>query len=82
KESGLKILAVSEYASKKIHECETQTPTALILGAEDTGINKGLLNMADEEASIPLSGEVGSLNVSVAAGVALYEVKRGRGLEE
>src|SRR6185503_13348006 len=54
-------------------------PIALVLGGEDRGIRRLVRERCDEIVSIPLFGHVTSLNVSVAAGVALFEVIRQRG---
>jgi len=48
------------------------------MGSEKDGISDACLRIADEIASIPIKGEIGSLNVSVATGIALYEVLRQR----
>jgi 23S rRNA (guanosine2251-2'-O)-methyltransferase len=48
----------------------------MIVGSEEDGINEAFLREADELARIPLKGKISSLNVSVAAGIALYEVVR------
>jgi 23S rRNA (guanosine2251-2'-O)-methyltransferase len=53
-------------------------PVALIVGSEEDGITPDLLRMADATVSIPMKGQVGSLNVSVSAGVAIYEAIRQR----
>ena len=50
----------------------------IIMGNEERGINSSLIKMADELISIPIKGDIESLNVSVAAGVLLYEVVRQR----
>ena len=80
KDSGLKILAATEHTDKSIDVIDLTVPTAIIFGAEGKGITKVLLDMADEAAKIPITGSIGSLNVSVAAGVILYEVMRQRNL--
>jgi 23S rRNA (guanosine2251-2'-O)-methyltransferase len=51
-------------------------PVALIMGSEEDGISDVLLRAADELVKIPMKGAIGSLNVSVAAGIAIYEVVR------
>ena len=51
-----------------------------MMGSEEDGISDALLRDADELVKIPMKGKIGSLNVSVATGVALYEVVRRRGL--
>ncbi len=48
------------------------------MGAEDVGINPDVLRHCDTQVAIPQIGEIGSLNVSVAAGVMIYEVVRQR----
>ena len=48
------------------------------MGAEDTGISKGVLKILDARAKLPIQGETSSLNVSVACGAFLYEVVRQR----
>ena len=53
-------------------------PVAVILGSEDTGISKACLDLADQVVGIPVKGQIESLNVSVAAGVVLYEAIRQR----
>ena len=53
-------------------------PVALVMGAEDIGISPEVLRQCDTLVSIPQFGKIGSLNVSVAAGVMMYEVVRQR----
>ena len=53
-------------------------PVALVMGAEDTGISPATLAQCDTKVGIPMFGNIGSLNVSVAAGVMIYEVVRQR----
>lgn len=48
------------------------------MGSEDTGIAPSLLKIVDDKAKLPMFGDIGSLNVSVACGVFLYEVVRQR----
>lgn len=74
--SGFKVFACTEKASKNIYEVSLSGPVALILGSEEDGISDSLLRDADELVRIPMKGKIGSLNVSVAAGVAIYEVLR------
>jgi 23S rRNA (guanosine2251-2'-O)-methyltransferase len=80
KGSGLKILAATEKTDKLYTTYDYTVPVALILGSEEDGISPEYLEMADEKVSIPLAGEISSLNVSVAAGVILYEAVRQRKL--
>ena len=76
KDNGIRIIACTEKAEKHIYEIDLNSPLALILGSEEDGISPELLREADHLAKIPLSGNIGSLNVSVAAGVCVYEAIR------
>jgi 23S rRNA (guanosine2251-2'-O)-methyltransferase len=81
RESGIKVIACTEKTNKKIYDIEISGPVALIMGSEEDGISDMLLKDADELASIPMKGKIGSLNVSVASGVAIYEVVRRRNIK-
>ncbi|MDE5912817.1 MAG: 23S rRNA (guanosine(2251)-2'-O)-methyltransferase RlmB [Muribaculaceae bacterium] len=78
KENGYKIVAVTEKADTNYTAVDYTGPIALVMGAEDIGISADIISMADAKAAIPMFGEIGSLNVSVAAGVMMYEVVRQR----
>lgn len=78
KASGYKVVAVSEKADINYTTADYTVPTALVLGAEDTGISPEVLRQCDTFVSIPMFGHIGSLNVSVAAGILMYEVVRQR----
>ncbi len=78
RESGIKIIACTEKASKTIFETDITGPVAIVMGSEEDGISDDLLRSADELVKIPMKGKIGSLNVSVATGVAVYEVIRKR----
>jgi 23S rRNA (guanosine2251-2'-O)-methyltransferase len=78
RDSGIRVIACTEKAGKNIYDVEINGPVALIMGSEEDGIDNALLRDADELAKIPMKGKIGSLNVSVAAGVAIYEVVRRR----
>jgi len=77
--SGIQVLASDLRGQKKIQELDLKGPTAYIIGAEDEGVSPHLLRKADECFIIPQTGTTDSLNVSVAAGIMLYEVLRQRG---
>ena len=77
-EKQIEIIGMSQNAKDLIYEKNLKNPTAIILGSEDRGISKGLLKIIDQKAKLPMAGSVGSLNVSVACSVALYEVVRQR----
>ncbi|MBT1701972.1 23S rRNA (guanosine(2251)-2'-O)-methyltransferase RlmB [Chryseosolibacter indicus] len=78
RDSGIKIVACTEKASKEIYHIDVSGPVALIMGSEEDGISDALLRDADDLAKIPMKGKIGSLNVSVAAGIIVYEVVRRR----
>lgn len=76
KENGIQIVACTEKAEKLLYEVELNVPLALIMGSEEDGISNQLLKDADYLAKIPMHGKIESLNVSVAAGISLYEAIR------
>ena len=76
--SGIKVFASSLQGKQMIYDLDFKVPTALIVGAEGEGISKALLEKADEHFIIPQKGQTDSFNVSVAAGIMLYEVLRQR----
>jgi 23S rRNA (guanosine2251-2'-O)-methyltransferase len=82
KESGLKMVAATEKAQAVYTNADMTGPMAIIMGSEDTGIDPRLLAMADLQVKIPILGQIESLNVSVAAGLLIYEVVRQRGFTE
>ncbi|MDR1860476.1 MAG: 23S rRNA (guanosine(2251)-2'-O)-methyltransferase RlmB [Bacteroidales bacterium] len=77
-QSGIRLIAATEKADKSYIKADFSGPAAIIMGAEDTGISAPLLKMADEQVAIPVFGPVQSLNVSVAAGLLMYEAVRQR----
>lgn len=77
-DSGLQVVACSEKTNDLIYTPDYKMPTAIIMGAEDEGISNDLIRVADHLAKIPMTGTIESLNVSVAAGVILYEAVRQR----
>jgi 23S rRNA (guanosine2251-2'-O)-methyltransferase len=79
KESGLRLFAATEKATDSMYATDMRGPAGLILGSEDTGISAQLLKISDSWVSIPMKGTIASLNVSVAAGVVLFEMLRQRG---
>ncbi|SNZ01573.1 23S rRNA (guanosine(2251)-2'-O)-methyltransferase RlmB [Flagellimonas pacifica] len=76
--SDIKIIAATEKSQTAIYGINFNQPCAIVMGAEDKGISPSILNLVDYKAKLPLLGEIGSLNVSVACGVFLYEVVRQR----
>ncbi len=80
KESGLKVAAATEKSGSDLSKLNLKGPLVLIVGSEDKGISRELLSVSDHQVSIPMTGDLGSLNVSVAAGILLYEIARQRSL--
>jgi 23S rRNA (guanosine2251-2'-O)-methyltransferase len=78
KESGLKVICAVEKSGMIASEAALTGPSVLVLGSEDKGISRELTILADEKVKIPMMGKISSLNVSVAAGVLLYEIMRQR----
>ena len=76
KSRDFKIIGLEEKSSVNIFDEEFNQKTALILGSEGKGINKSTLNIVDKKVSIPMEGEIDSLNVSVACGISLYHITR------
>ncbi len=73
KQYGYQIIAATEKGAVHYRSVDYTQPTILIMGNEETGISSELLRMSDIRAMLPIMGEVASLNVSVAAGVFMYE---------
>jgi 23S rRNA (guanosine2251-2'-O)-methyltransferase len=78
KESGLKVICASEVSGKLASEASLTGPIVLILGSEDKGISCELISLSDDQIRVPMTGSIASLNVSVAAGILLYEIVRQR----
>ena len=74
--SGVRVVAASEKAEERYTETPLQLPLGLVMGAEDHGVSTDVLRMADSITRIPQVGAIGSLNVSVAAGILIYEAVR------
>ena len=78
KQSGFSIVAATEKADGSIYDADMTGPCAVIMGSEGRGISQSVLSLADVRASIPMSGEISSLNVSAAAAAVLFEAVRQR----
>ncbi|OFY49931.1 MAG: 23S rRNA (guanosine(2251)-2'-O)-methyltransferase RlmB [Bacteroidetes bacterium GWF2_41_31] len=78
KNSGLKILAATEKGEEVYYNEKLTGPVAMIMGSEGEGISPEYLKRSDLLVRIPMAGTIDSLNVSVAAGVLLYEIFRQR----
>jgi 23S rRNA (guanosine2251-2'-O)-methyltransferase len=77
-ESGIRVIACTEKGSRDIYDCDMSGPLAIVMGSEEDGISDGLIRLADDLARIPMMGHIGSLNVSVATAICLYEAVRQR----
>ncbi|MET4075811.1 23S rRNA (guanosine(2251)-2'-O)-methyltransferase RlmB [Hymenobacter sp. UYCo722] len=79
-QSGVTIVACTEKADEAVGatEIDFTGPVAILMGSEEDGISPDLLNLADVKLKVPMSGQIQSLNVSVAAGIMLFEVARQR----
>lgn len=78
RDSGYLIVGTSDKNSSNYTECNYTGPVALVMGSEDTGISPEIMKLCEKRAVIPEFGQINSLNVSVAAGVMIYEVVRQR----
>ncbi len=77
-ESGLQLVACTEKTDDLLYKPDYTVPIAVVMGSEEDGISNELIRIADHLAKIPMFGEIESLNVSVSAGVILYEAVRQR----
>ncbi|MCC2634146.1 23S rRNA (guanosine(2251)-2'-O)-methyltransferase RlmB [Ramlibacter sp.] len=78
KERSIWCLGLSDEATQTLYQSDLKGPTALVLGAEGTGLRQLTRKTCDALVSIPMLGAVESLNVSVASGICLYEAVRQR----
>ena len=78
-ENGYKVVGASEKSDLNYTNIDFTVPVTIVMGAEDAGISNEVVKKCDDLAAIPILGKVGSLNVSVACGVILYEAVRQRG---
>jgi 23S rRNA (guanosine2251-2'-O)-methyltransferase len=76
--SGIQIIAATEKTENTLYDIDFTIPIAIIMGSEDKGVSSGILKIVDQQAKLPILGEIASLNVSVACGAFLYEVVRQR----
>jgi 23S rRNA (guanosine2251-2'-O)-methyltransferase len=82
KESGIEIIACTEKTEENYYSADFNKPVAIMMGSEEDGISPEYLKRADVKVKIPLSGEIESLNVSVAAGIILFEAVKQRTLNK
>ncbi len=78
KQNNINIYCAALQASVNYHSQDYTKPTALIVGTEATGLSSEWLAQATQNIIIPMQGEIDSMNVSVAAGILIFEAKRQR----
>ena len=78
KTAGIWVVGLDAAGRRVYHDLDFNQPTALVVGSEETGLRRLVRDRCDWLVSIPMCGEISSLNVSVAAGVVLYEALRQR----
>jgi 23S rRNA (guanosine2251-2'-O)-methyltransferase len=76
--NGIKIFTSEMHAKQKLYDLNFSEPCCIVMGSEEKGIQSYLSKAADAHFSIPMKGEFDSLNVSVAAGIILYEAMKQR----
>ena len=72
------MVGATEKASSLIYDADFRKPLVIVMGSEGKGISDSVLSLCDVQAKIPMTGETGSLNVSVATSIVLFEVVRQR----
>ncbi len=79
--NGIQVLGTQMKGSIPVYESNLTIPTCIVMGAEDTGISKDVIKRAEQLIRIPMVAKFDSLNVSVAAGMIMYEALRQRLLQ-
>lgn len=77
---GISIYAAALQASEIYHKIDYRQPSAIVVGTEATGLSEEWLNKSTHNIIIPMEGEIDSMNVSVAAGILIFEAKRQRAI--
>ncbi|WP_174688593.1 TrmH family RNA methyltransferase [Pukyongia salina] len=80
KEKDIDIYSAALQASKPFYNCDYRGPTALVVGTEAAGLSQNWLDSSTQNIVIPMEGDIDSMNVSVAAGILIFEAKRQRNL--
>ncbi|MBU0618670.1 23S rRNA (guanosine(2251)-2'-O)-methyltransferase RlmB [Patescibacteria group bacterium] len=78
KKQAISLLAADQEAKQSIWQTDLKMPLAFIIGGEAKGMSDNLSSRCDQFVNIPMSGKLGSLNMSVAAGIIMFEVVRQR----
>jgi 23S rRNA (guanosine2251-2'-O)-methyltransferase len=76
--NGIKVFTSEMGATKKVFELPLAEPCCIVMGSEDKGVQPYIRKAADEHFTIPMAGDFDSFNVSVAAGIILYEAMKHR----
>lgn len=79
-ESGLRIIAATEHTDRLYTDVDMTVPTCIVMGSEEKGIYEENLKLCTDQVRLPMTDQIESLNVSVAAGVFIYEAVRQRNL--
>lgn len=82
KEAGIWLFGTSDTAADSLYDIDLAGPAAFVLGSEGKGMRRLTAELCDYTVSVPMAGQVSSLNVSVAAGVVLFEARRQRNLKK
>lgn len=77
-DSGIRVVGCTEKATQALYQADFSNPVAIVMGSEEDGISDELIRVCDELVQIPMTGQISSLNVSVAAGISLFEAVRQR----
>ena len=77
-DSGLRIIGLSEDGAENIWNYDWKGPLAIVIGAEGEGLSSSVMRKCDTLLNIPMQGEIGSLNASVAAGIAMFAALKAR----
>lgn len=81
KENNINIYCAALQASVPYHSCDFKESTVIVVGTEATGLSEEWLENSTQNIIIPMQGEIDSMNVSVAAGILIFEAKRQRGFK-
>ncbi|MCR5013198.1 MAG: 23S rRNA (guanosine(2251)-2'-O)-methyltransferase RlmB [Bacteroidales bacterium] len=79
KASGLRVVGFTEKSHESLWKTDLTGPLCVMMGSEEDGISPALMSRLDQHLMIPMPGDIDSLNVSVATGIACFEVVRQRG---
>ena len=82
KQAGVWIIGTGGDAQESLYERDLTGPCAIVLGSEGSGMRRLTRDLCDFTVRLPMAGAVSSLNVSVAAGVCLFEAVRQRGVNQ